>query len=238
MKTAFCAVATRGEAAIARTRTNTRGLIEAERKGFITYKAWTDSGRPRFTAKFARPWCLLLVLAALAAPAFAGTEQDAMSRDLLEVTIPQLEMMYREHKYTVTQVVQWYLARITKYNGIYRAVQNVAAAGALATAAREDAEASPHGPLWGVPIVTKANTSVKGLVTSDGWQGYMIPGHELIAPKDAVIVAKLRAAGAIILGQTNMPDFAASDTNRSTALAAPATPTMSALVREALPAAR
>jgi Asp-tRNA(Asn)/Glu-tRNA(Gln) amidotransferase A subunit family amidase len=45
----------------------------------------------------------------------------------------------------------------------------------------------------------------------------MIPGHELIAPKDATIVAKLRAAGAIILGQTNMPDFAASDTNRSTA---------------------
>jgi Asp-tRNA(Asn)/Glu-tRNA(Gln) amidotransferase A subunit family amidase len=45
----------------------------------------------------------------------------------------------------------------------------------------------------------------------------MIPGHELIAPKDATIVAKLRAAGVVILGQTNMPDFAASDTNRSTA---------------------
>ena len=45
----------------------------------------------------------------------------------------------------------------------------------------------------------------------------MIPGHELVAPKDATIVAKLRAAGAVILGQTNMPDFAASDTNRSTA---------------------
>src|SRR6202023_2600567 len=51
----------------------------------------------------------------------------------------------------------------------------------------------------------------------DGWKGYMIPGHELIAPKDATIVAKLKAAGAIIIGQTNMPDFAASDTNRSTA---------------------
>ena len=45
----------------------------------------------------------------------------------------------------------------------------------------------------------------------------MIPGHELVAPKDATIMAKLRAAGAVILGQTNMPDFAASDTNRSTA---------------------
>ena len=140
-----------------------------------------------------------------------------MSRDLLEVTVPQLEQMYRDHKYTVTQVVQWYIARIAKYNGIYRAVQNVDAAGALATAAREDAEATPHGALWGIPIVIKANTSVKGLITTDGWRGYMIPGHELIAPKDAAIVAKLRAAGAVILGQTNMPDFAASDTNRSTA---------------------
>jgi Asp-tRNA(Asn)/Glu-tRNA(Gln) amidotransferase A subunit family amidase len=158
-----------------------------------------------------------LVLLLFIAPAFAVDSQDAMSRDLIEVTVPQLEQMYRDHKYTVTQVVQWYMARIAKYNGIYRAVQNVDAAGALATAAREDAEGTPHGPLWGVPIVTKANTSIEGLITTDGWKGYMIPGHELIAPKDATIVAKLKAAGAIILGQTNMPDFAASDTNRSTA---------------------
>ena len=141
----------------------------------------------------------------------------------MEVTIPQLEELYRSHKYTVTEVVQWYMARIARYNGIYRAVQNVDEKGALATAAREDAEAKAgganfrRGPMWGVPIVTKANTSIKGLITTDGWKGYMIPGHELVAPKDATIVAKLRAAGAVIIGQTNMPDFAASDTNRSTA---------------------
>jgi amidase len=149
--------------------------------------------------------------------------QDRMDRDLLEVTIPQLEQLYRSHKYTVTEVVRWYIARIEKYNGIYRAVQNLDTPGALATAAREDAEARAggasfvRGVLWGVPIVAKANTSIKGLITTDGWKGYMIPGHELVAPKDATIVAKLRAAGAVILGQTNMPDFAASDTNRSTA---------------------
>lgn len=149
--------------------------------------------------------------------------QQAMDRDLLEITIPKLEQLYRSHKYTVTEVVHWYVARIEKYNGIYRAVQNLHLPGALATAAREDAEAEAggssfvRGPLWGVPIVTKANTSIKGLITTDGWKGYLIPGHELVAPKDATIIAKLRAAGAVILGQTNMPDFAASDTNRSTA---------------------
>jgi amidase len=155
-----------------------------------------------------------------AAPA---AKSAAMDRDLMEVNVPQLEAMYQSHKYTVTQVVQWYLARIDKYNGVYRAVQYVNAKGALETAGREDAEAKAGGPnfhrgaLWGVPIVTKENTSVKGLITSDGWKGYMIPGKELVAPKDATIVARLRAAGAVIIGQTNMPDFAASDTNRSTA---------------------
>jgi Asp-tRNA(Asn)/Glu-tRNA(Gln) amidotransferase A subunit family amidase len=153
--------------------------------------------------------------------AVKSVSQKAMERDLLEVTTPRLEEMYRSHKYTVTEVVQWYLARIARYNGVYRAIETVDAQGALATAAREDAEAKAggssfqRGPMWGVPVVIKANTSIKGMVTTDGWKGYTIPGHQLIAPKDATIVAKLRAAGAVILGHTNMPDFAASDTNRS-----------------------
>jgi Asp-tRNA(Asn)/Glu-tRNA(Gln) amidotransferase A subunit family amidase len=156
-----------------------------------------------------------------ATAAQATSPQPAMDRDLLEVTIPQLESLYRDHKYTVTQVVHWYLDRIRRYNGVYGAFEKVDEAGALATAAQQDAETASagfvRGPLWGVPIVIKENTSVRGLITSDGWKGYVLPGHELIAPRDATIVARLRAAGAVILGKTNMPDFAASDTNRSTA---------------------
>lgn len=157
-------------------------------------------------------------------PATAHTQRESqMDRDLLEVTIPQLQQMYRTHRYTVTQVVQWYLARIARYNGIYGAVQNLDTQHALAIAASEDAAARAggssfvRGPLWGVPIVTKANTSIAGLITTDGWKGYLIPGHELVAPRNATIIDRLRGACAIILGQTNMPDFAASDTNRSTA---------------------
>ena len=66
------------------------------------------------------------------------------------------------------------------------------------------------------PSSIKANTSIAGQVTTDGWQGFTLAGHELIAPKDAPVVAKLRAAGAIIIGHTNMPDFANSDESRST----------------------
>jgi amidase len=157
----------------------------------------------------------------LSVPADTSSDRKAIDRDLMEVTVDQLHEFYREHRYTVTQVVEWHLDRISRYNGIYRAVQTVNDKAALAEAAREDAEAKRPGfnpgLLWGVPIVTKANTSIKGLVTTDGWRGYMIPGHELVAPRDATIVSRLRAAGAIIIGVTNMPDFAASDTNRSTA---------------------
>ena len=148
---------------------------------------------------------------------------QSMDKDLLEVTVPRLQELYATHKYSVTQVVHWYLARIEKYNWIYRAIENVDGEAALAVAEAEDAAAKrggrgfQRGPLWGIPIVIKENTSIKGLVTSDGWKGFLIPGHELIAPQDATVVSKLRAAGAIIIGQTNMPDFAASDTNRSTA---------------------
>ncbi|MBV8728487.1 MAG: amidase, partial [Acidobacteriia bacterium] len=125
---------------------------------------------------------------------------SAIDHDLLEITIPGLQALYRSHKYTVTEVVRWHLARIQRYNGIYRAIQTVDEAGALAAAAREDADAQAGGngfvpsSMWGVPIVIKANTSVKGLVTTDGWSGYKVPGHELVAPKDATIVSKLRAA--------------------------------------------
>src|SRR6516225_5242756 len=153
----------------------------------------------------------------------ARVSAAAMDRDLMEVTIPRLESYYRECRYTVTQVVRWYLSRIRRYNGVYGALEYVDEAGALAAAGDLDAQARAggaslrRGPMWGVPVVIKENTSVRGLVTSDGWKGYVLPGNELVAPRDATIVAKLRAAGAVFLGKTNMPDFAASDTNRSTA---------------------
>jgi Asp-tRNA(Asn)/Glu-tRNA(Gln) amidotransferase A subunit family amidase len=113
--------------------------------------------------------------------------------------------------------VKWHLDRIDRYNPVYGAIETVLRDDALAAAAREDAESGgTHGPLWGVPIVIKANTSVKGHVTTAGWEGFARPGHELLAPKDATIVAKLQAAGAIVVGLANMPDLANSDTNRST----------------------
>ncbi len=156
-------------------------------------------------------------------PTLPATQQARMDRELLEIEIPQLQALYAKRRYTVEQVTRWYMGRIARYNGVYRAVQTVDVAGALAMAKQEDASprksrgGTAHGPLWGVPIVIKANTAVKGLPDTDGWAGFALPGHEFVAGRDATVVARLRAAGAVILGITNMPDFAASDTNRSSA---------------------
>jgi len=166
-------------------------------------------------------WLLILALEGAALLTAQSVLGAAIDRDLAEVTIPQLERFYENRRYTVTQVVRWYAARIEKYDGIYQAIEQRDFESALATAARQDAEAArmrnlARPPLWGVPIVIKANTSIQGRVTTDGWAGFVIPGHELIAPKDATVIAKLQAAGAIIIGRTNMPDMAFSDTTRST----------------------
>ena len=161
---------------------------------------------------------LFLTLSCRATPD-ANERSTAIDRDLMDVTVPRLQQLYKEKTYTVTQVVQWHLDRIDRYNGVYGAIETVLRTEALAEAARQDSEASNnggvHGPLWGVPIVIKANTSVKGQITTAGWEGFNRPGHELVAPRDATVVAKFRAAGAIIIGLANMPDLANSDTNRS-----------------------
>ncbi|MDH4066855.1 MAG: amidase [Acidobacteriota bacterium] len=176
-----------------------------------------------------RPALVLLIAAVLGGAAACQTApQEAsptssvtMDRDLLDVTVPALHRLYDSKTYTVAHVIQWHLDRIDRYNGVYGAIEVVYRDEALATAARLDAEAAAgaatRGPLWGVPIVIKANTSIRGQVTSAGWEGFTGAGHELVAPKNATIVSKLEAAGAIILGHTNMPDLANSDTNRSSA---------------------
>ena len=154
--------------------------------------------------------------AALASAAPPAPSGNAVDRDLMEVNITQLHRYYEQHRYTVSQVVDWYISRIQRYNGVYKPIEQLFDTEARAAAAREDREAAAaHGALWGVPIVIKANTSIQGKVTTNGWEGFVVPGHELIAPRDATIVARLRAAGAIILGHSNMPDFANSDTTRS-----------------------
>ncbi|MBV6520777.1 MAG: Glutamyl-tRNA(Gln) amidotransferase subunit A [Gemmatimonadaceae bacterium] len=168
------------------------------------------------TTRLARVAILTCTIAACSGAPGATTQASAIDRDLTDATVDQLQRLYERNRYTVTEVVQWHLDRIERYNHVYGAIETVLKGQALADAARLDASTGQRGPLWGVPIVIKANTSVKGEVTTAGWAGFTRPGHELVAPSDATVVARLKAAGAIVVGLANMPDLANSDTNRST----------------------
>jgi hypothetical protein len=86
---------------------------------------------------------LILMLAAACAPAPGPATKTAdgaaaIDRDLLDVTIPQLRKLYSDKTYTVTQVVQWHLDRIDRYNGVYGAIETVLRTSALAEAKRQD----------------------------------------------------------------------------------------------------
>src|SRR5215469_13815843 len=117
-------------------------LVRAQdRKNYVAWET-VDGVTERVMMKLRASFCRLLAVLTMleaccsfaqtvAPPATETAAQKAMDRDLLEVTIPRVEQLFRTHKYTVTEVVHWYLARIEKYNGIYRALQNLDAPGAL-----------------------------------------------------------------------------------------------------------
>jgi len=116
---------------------------------------------------------------------------------------------------TATVLVETMLDRIGKLDDKLGAYLTIDKAGALGQAAAIDQKrkaGQPLGALVGVPISLKDNLVTKDLVTTaaskilDGW----------VPPYDATVVAKLRAAGAIILGKTNMDEFGmGSSTERS-----------------------
>ncbi|MCW2812602.1 MAG: Amidase [Nocardioides sp.] len=77
----------------------------------------------------------------------------------------------------------------------------------FAERARADAGAlgtGPTGPLHGVPVAIKEEVDVEGAVTTFGGQANVTP-----AAADAVLVQRLRAAGAVVVGKTTMPEFGA-----------------------------
>ena len=141
---------------------------------------------------------------------------NASQVDVVELTIGQVQADYAAKKYTAVQLVQAYLDRIATYEPHYNAFisMNPNALKEAAELDRELAQKGPRGPLHGVPIVVKDNIDVAGLVTTAGFSGFSkaTGGIDMIPAQDADVVARLRKAGAIILGKTNMPDFAGNGT--------------------------
>src|ERR1043165_9268496 len=168
-----------------------------------------------------RPLALsLAVLTASCVPAAKVSSppapRGAQQIDVVELTIGQVQADYAAHKYTAVQLVQAYLDRIATYEAHYNAFisMNPNALKEAAELDRELAQKGPRGPLHGVPIVVKDNIDVAGLVTTAGFAGFSkaTGGIDMIPAQVAEVVARLRKAGVIILGKTNMPDFAGNGT--------------------------
>ena len=106
-------------------------------------------------------------------------------------------------KLSAVELMQATLARIDQVNGDVNAIVSLRDGDdLLAEAARADA--APHkGWLHGLPIAIKDLANAAGLPTSEG--SLLFVGQ--IAAKDDVMVARLRAAGALIIGKTNTPEF-------------------------------
>jgi amidase len=103
------------------------------------------------------------------------------------------------------ELVQLYLERIERLDPQLNAYRVVRGEQALAEAAEAEKRRSPDGeaPLYGVPIAVKDSQDVAGELTTHGTGCVDQPATE-----DAEMVRRLRAAGAIVIGKTNLPELA------------------------------
>ncbi|MBI5310849.1 MAG: amidase [Actinobacteria bacterium] len=131
-----------------------------------------------------------------------------MNGDPLDIAfagIVRQAQMLRDGEITAPQLTELYLERIERLNPKVNAFNAVfpESARAEAAAAQQRLDAGESAPLLGVPIAVKDNIDIEGHVTSIGTGGFSKP-----AAADAEIVRRLRAAGAVIIGTTNLPEFA------------------------------
>jgi amidase len=131
--------------------------------------------------------------------------------DLDAATITELNAAFDAGTLTSVQLVSRYLSRIAAYDRQGPAIHAVITlnAKALETARALDAERKTKGtrsPLHGIPVVLKDNYDTRDLPTTGG--SVLLEGY--IPARDAVLVQKLRDAGAIVLAKVNMSEFASS----------------------------
>jgi len=132
--------------------------------------------------------------------------------DLYEASIAELQQGLESHQFTSVDLVTAYFARIDEVNlqgPTLRAVIEMNPS-AIAQARELDVERrlfGPRGPLHGIPILLKDNIATlhsEGMNTTAG--SFALLGS--VVPRDATVAAKLRAAGAIILGKANLSEWA------------------------------
>ncbi len=130
-----------------------------------------------------------------------------MSADLHYLSLDEVARRLKARKLSSVEATQAILDRITKLDPRLKAYATLAPERALADAAARDSESAAgklRGPLHGVPIAVKDLCNTQGIATAAG----MAIHRAHVPNKDATVVARLKAAGAVILGKLQMTEGA------------------------------
>jgi Asp-tRNA(Asn)/Glu-tRNA(Gln) amidotransferase A subunit family amidase len=156
--------------------------------------------------------------------------------DLIEMTVEQAQAGFASGAFTSESLTQAFLDRIAAYNPQYNAIvfMNPAALDAAKASDERRKSGKTFGPLDGIPIVVKDAMDMAGFPTTGGWRLLHTKhgGVDLHPETDAPVVARMRAAGAVILGKTNIPVLSATGSHANDSWAGP---TYNAAGREFLP---
>jgi amidase len=126
--------------------------------------------------------------------------------DIIYASTTTLAQAIHTKSLSSEEVVNAFLHRIDTVNPQLNAVVELTADAALAHARAADAALARgeiYGPLHGVPMTIKDNLDTAGVISTGGTQGRA----SFVPEQDATVVARLRAAGAILLGKTNTPEL-------------------------------
>jgi amidase len=154
----------------------------------------------------------MLLMAVVVCPAIAA---DSAATLPTEPDVAQLQAAFMAHRTTVSAVEQHYMHRINDLDVHGPALHSIIQVNpdAASLAAKLDAAASQAGILFGVPIVLKDNIeTADGMLSTAGSLALV----DSKPTRDAFIVRKLRASGALILGKTNLSEWANFRSARST----------------------
>ncbi len=127
--------------------------------------------------------------------------------NLVFLSASQLAQKIRDREVSAVEVLNAHIAQIAKHNSSLNAICTLDADNARARAKQADAALASGenwGALHGVPVTIKDIFETAGLRTTAGY----IPLKDYIPQQDATVVARLKAAGAVILGKTNMAELA------------------------------
>ncbi len=126
--------------------------------------------------------------------------------ELIYTSATSLAQAIRNKRVSSQEVVEAYIHRIEAVNPQLNAVVQLTADTALTQARQADvalARGEIKGPLHGVPITIKDSFDTEGVISTGGTKGRA----SYVPQQDATAVARMRAAGAILLGKTNLPEL-------------------------------